>query len=325
MVKRNMTRTSKKQVHSKSKVQTKTRTKNTSKTRKIYRHKDHYHTSLSDTDYKKAKCAPNPGKTQAFSCYTEEALHKMRYIWNMRHPDCKIESTNAREIWNQLRDYIGETCSIESCWLKQKFIKNHLDEELLSYTFAPKRPDEWKRNPTEWLSSLDILAVMKQYERRYKCFNFIGPSPIDYDTHIYDGECVWEELCEFSLKDHIKNGKNKVGIIFNLDPHYLNGSHWVAVFINIKKKIIYYFDSYGEKSEAQIKKFMETVKKQGKSLGIDFTIKENSIRHQYSDSECGMYSLYFIIEMLKDKDPEYFLKNKIHDKEVMRLRKEYFN
>ena len=317
MVKRNMKRTSKKNIDSKKSSRM--------RTRKVYKHKNHYHKIVSDKDYKVAKCAPNPNNTQAFSCYTEGALHKMRDIWNMRHPDCKIESTDARDIWKKLRDYIGETCSIESCWLKQKFIKNHLDEELLSYTFAPNRPEEWSHNPTEWLSSLDILAVMKQYEKRYRCFNFIGPSPIDYDTHIYEGECVWEELCEFNLKKHIKEGKNKIGIIFNLDPHYLNGSHWVAVFINIKKQVIYYFDSYGEPSEPQIKKFMETVKKQGKQIGINFTIKENNIRHQFSDSECGMYSLYFIVEMLKDKDPEYFLNHRIHDKEVMNLRKEYFN
>ena len=44
---------------------------------------------------------------------------------------------------------------------------------------------------------------MKQYENTYKCFEFIGPSPIDYDQHLSYGECVWEELCKFSLKENI--------------------------------------------------------------------------------------------------------------------------
>ena len=38
-----------------------------------------------------------------------------------------------------------------------------------------------------------------------------------------------------------------------------------------------------------------------------------------------MYSLYFIIEMLKDTNVEYFLKNKIDDQEVFNLRNKYFN
>jgi len=40
-----------------------------------------------------------------------------------------------------------------------------VDSNLLNYTFAPKAPDDWKRKANEWLSSLDIEAVMKQYEK----------------------------------------------------------------------------------------------------------------------------------------------------------------
>lgn len=290
-----------------------------------YNHDGHKHVKISDEMYKNAKCAPKDDKQLDFTCYTTDSLYKMRNLWNSRHPDCKIENDTPRKIWEKLRDYIGETCNIESCWLKQHFIKNNLNSELLNYTFAPKSPEEWKKNPDEWLSSLDILAVMKQYEHKYKCFNFIGPSPIDYDTHFSDGECVWEELCEFSLLEHIKNNTYKIGIIFNLDPHYLNGSHWVSMFINCKNGKIIYFDSYGENSEPQIKKLMKNIKSQGKDIGIDFEIIENNKRHQYSDSECGMYSLYFIIEMLKDSNPEKFLKHRIDDKKVKALRKEYFN
>ena len=77
---------------------------------------------------------------------------------------------------------------------------------------------------------------MKQYEDAYDCFEFIGPTPIDFDDHMHDGRCVWEELCEFELEKEIREKKKKIGIIFNLDPHYKGGSHWVAMFINIKKK-----------------------------------------------------------------------------------------
>ena len=112
------------------------------------------------------------------------------------------------------------------------------------------------------------MDVMKQYENTYKCFEFIGPSPIDYDEHLAYGECVWEELCKFSLQDNIKRKKTKIGIIFNLDNHNQEGSHWVALFINIKKKEIYYLDSYGEKIPKQIKKFANKVITQANALNI---------------------------------------------------------
>ncbi len=50
---------------------------------------------------------------------------------------------------------------------------------------------------------------MKQYESAYKDFNFIGPTPIDFDSHKYDGSCVWGELCDFDLQTQIKNKKPK--------------------------------------------------------------------------------------------------------------------
>ena len=51
-----------------------------------------------------------------------------------------------------------------------------------------------------------IQSVLNQ---TYKNFEFIGPSPIDYDTHKLYGECVWEELCNFSLNEYIKKGRTK--------------------------------------------------------------------------------------------------------------------
>ena len=182
-----------------------------------------------------------------------------------------------------------------------------------------------KKTPDEWLSSVDILNVMKQYEAAHPNFEFLGPSPIDYDKHVLYGECVWEELCNFDIKRYIRRNVNKIGIIFNLDPHYKEGSHWVAVYIDIKKQHIYFFDSYGEPPHRQIKKFMNLVTRQGKSLDINFTQYENKKRHQYSDSECGMYCLYFIISLLEGTSFKTLKNKKLSDKTMLRLRKKYFN
>jgi len=289
---------------------------------KIHRHGNHTHKVKT---YKKDKCAPNPEKVGDFTCYTSKALLKMKELWNIRHPDCKIKGNNPKKIWEELKTVLGDVCERESCWLRQNFVNNNTDLDLLNYTFAPRKPAEWKTNPNTWLTSRDILAVMKQYEKYYSCFEFMGPSPIDYDTHMYDGECVWAELCEFNLKEQIKRGKKKIGIIFNLDPHYKGGSHWFACFIHIPKRKLYYFDSYGEPAEPQVLKLFKTIKEQGKTMNMDFEEVHNNLRHQYSNSECGMYSLYFIVEMLKDRTPEHFLKHRIDDTLVERLRKQYFN
>tara|TARA_B110000285_G_scaffold137225_1_gene153717 strand:- start:669 stop:1637 length:969 start_codon:yes stop_codon:yes gene_type:complete len=278
----------------------------------------------TDNHYKKVNCSPNPNKSE-FSCYTNDALFKMKTYWNARHQRDQISTNEPKKIWLELRENMGNSCDRESCWLRSKFMEGKVDNELLNYTFAPKSPDEWKRKPNEWLSSLDIESVMKQYEKYYRCFEFLGPSPIDYDHHKLYGECVWEELCHLNLSKMIKRNKNKLGIIFNTDPHYKNGEHWISMFVNIKKKFIVYFDSNGNEPPKQVKKLIHTIEKQGKQLGIDFKVHINKREHQKTDSECGMYSLYFIIQMLKDKDVTYFLENNIPDDEVYELRNKYFN
>tara|TARA_R110002074_G_scaffold101430_2_gene218974 strand:- start:627 stop:1541 length:915 start_codon:yes stop_codon:yes gene_type:complete len=285
------------------------------------RHKKHHH---NHDEKFKPQCSPNPNNKQ-YTCYSDEALAKMKNYWNARHPQDKISSNDTKEIWSFFKKAMSHICHRESCWLRSKFMTGKLNNELLNYTFAPSAPTIWKRNPDEWLSSLDIESVMRQYEKFYKCFEFLGPSPIDYDTHKLYGECVWEELCNFNLSEQIKRHKNKIGIILNTDPHYKEGAHWIAIFINIKNKTIVYFDSNGDEAPKEVNKLVKTIVNQGKQLGIDFQVKENKIEHQRTNTECGMYCLYFIIQMLKDKNLSHFLNNRIDDKEVFKLRNEYFN
>jgi len=278
----------------------------------------------------KLQCSPHSklNNKKDYSCLSDDILFKLRELWNIRHPDAMIHSKNPKIIWDSLNQYMNHICNKESCWLKQQFTNGSMLKEIKE-SFAPTHPEEWKINFNEWLSSVDIMNVMKQYEDAYKCFNFIGPSPIDYDTHKNNGECVWKELCEFNLSREIQKKITKIGIIFNLDPHYKSGSHWVSLFINIKKKEIYYFDSAGDKIPKQIMKLVDTITEQGTKLNtpIHFSFDQNHpIEHQFGNTECGVYSLFFIIYMLEDKISGNQLKKQIYkDKYIEQYRNIFFN
>jgi len=278
---------------------------------------------------KNLRCSPkDKSKINDFSCYTDKSLYKLRDLWNARHPDVVIETNNTKEIHSLLTKYLNKVCNKESCWLKQQFASENANE-LLVDSFAPESPHEWKRNPNEWLSSLEISAVMKQYEKAYKCYEFIGPTPIDFDkTKIY-GECVWEELCHLNLEQLIKNGKTKIGIIFNTDPHNKPGQHWISMFINIKTATIFFFDSVGDKAPKEILKLVKRIKKQGQLLNpkINFKFDQNyPVEHQYGDTECGIYSIFFIVHLLEDKLSGHYFKTHILKDEYMEsFRKIYFN
>jgi hypothetical protein len=277
--------------------------------------------------FKKLNCSPE-NKHNEYTCYSDSDLTKLKDMWNARHPDQPIKTTDSKQIWKQLKDYYASTCSKESCWVRQMTKNTKMEKELLD-AFAPESPKEWKKNPNEWLSSIDILKVMNQYEKKYKCFDFLGPSPIDYDTHKLYGECVWDELCHFNLEEQIKKGHTKFGVIFNLDPHYKGGSHWVSLFINVKKQTIFYFDSAGETIPVQIKKFVNMVTEQGHKLKtpINFSFNENHpIEHQYGNTECGIYSIFFVIHMLEDKITGHYMKNHVlKDEYMQQFRHVFYN
>ena len=322
-----------KHYRSRRKLHHKLRHKSRHKLRHKSRHKSPYYISLNNQKkykkskkYKKPQCSPSKSKKK-YSCYSNKSLHMLKQYWNSRHPDSKINTNDIHMIWSQLKNNMEDICDSEACWLRQKFIKENLNKELLNHTFAPKSPKLWKQRPNEWLTSVDIDKVMKQYEYAHKNFVFLGPSPIDFDHKKVYGQCVWEELCNFSLENYIKKGKTKIGVVFNLDPHYKEGSHWIALFIDVHKKYISFFDSNGDKIPKQIMNLVHRIQKQAKELNFSLHFTQNSPKeHQKGTTECGIYVLYFIINLLAHKkSPSYFKNHTITDDEMEVLRKKYFN
>ena len=84
--------------------------------------------------------------------------------------------------------------------------------------------------------------------------------------------------------------------------------------------MITFFDSTGSKITQEIQKFVDRIKDQGHKLNpkINFNYEDSGgTEHQYGNTECGIYSLFFIIHMLQDKTNESFYKNHIiSDKDV---------
>ena len=279
----------------------------------------------------KPTCSPSAQKTaHKDTCYTTEALYKMKNLWNARHKDDKITSNDNHVIWRSLRDRFAGVCDTEKCWMRQKFAEGKLSSDITSYTFAPPAPSSWKNKPNEWLTSTDINAVMKHFEKAYPNFAFIGPSPIDFDKHLMYGDCVWEELCRFDLKKMLKKRKKMIGVVFNTDPHTEDGEHWVSLFINMQAKpnpYVFYFDSNGDPVKDEIMVFANRVIEQGEQLNYDIKFYQNHPKeHQMEDSECGVYSLYMISEILTGrKNYRYFLDHSISDAEMEKFRHVYFD
>ena len=288
--------------------------------------------------FTKKNCSPiMKGKTvHKNSCLTSNVMFNLKKQYNHKYPEDPIRENTPASIWKLLKKKMT-TCQSEDCWLTE-LAEPDVKKRLERYAFSPKSPTSWKNDPNEWLTNHDINNVLGQYEYKYDSFEFIGPSFIDFNDKLGD-TCVDTEVCNLNIQEQMDNKKDKIGIIFNLDRHDQPGSHWVSLFIDLKDKFIYYFDSVGTKIPNRIYELVKNIQEQGTKLStkIDFKFIDNHLfEHQKSNTECGMYSLFFIITLLTNKvfsrpfngleeKLDFFKSNKIPDKKMEELRKKYYN
>lgn len=303
---------------------------------------------------RKALCNPiaRKNKITKGSCFVPSSVRLMKKHYNKNNPADPITSMNDKDILREIQLKANNDCKEDICLIK-KFVKNKRDSSMLkALLFPPKQPNEWTKDPDTWLTNFDIMNVLNQYEDTYKNFVFIGPSPIDYNAIVNKSRCVCKKLCNFQMKNYLAKTppKTKFGIVFNLDPHTKGGSHWVAMFIDLVDNFVFFFNSTGEKIPSRIEEFANEVISQGRENNIDLSFHQNkNVEHQKSNTECGMYCLYFIITMLiRKREINYDVENglmsggdeltkaelfnlfqgkhgKISDQHVFDKREEYFS
>lgn len=285
--------------------------------------------SKSKSDY---KCAPGL-KYEAGSCAKLYVLIELAKAYNLdaKNEDDKIKLSTNIETLNptkyklylvhEINKRVGDKCTTQKCWSQQEFIKNMEKgafEEFSKYTFRPNSP----QGQFAWLSTFNINATMAQYERKYGDFRFFGAVPIDF------ADLPELEASNIDYDYYIKNGIKKMGIIFNLDEHYKKGSHWVALYTDFEKFLILYFDSFAVKAGTRVRKLgrqqCEFMIKMGISCN-KIRSDYNKIQHQRKNSECGVYSMNFLIRMARGDDFDEVCKNVISDERINQCRRVYFD
>lgn len=219
-----------------------------------------------------------------------DEVKRLRSVYNKEHSgESAIPDGDPEVVWNALQRRLAAKCKT-----------GRAECIVASLLRRPKAPQEWALNRFEWLSSDDIDAIEKNYQDVFSDYFYVGSVPIDFDLKNETRECIVSTLCSMKIEELYKQGKQRIGIIVNTDPHDGPGQHWVAVFADIRPELEYprmtYFDSYAMTPEPEIKKLMKRWKEQWDKTGIHkqgMKLTYNKTRHQYKDSECGMYCLYF--------------------------------
>lgn len=289
------------------------------------------------------KCAPAKKYTDG-SCFTVESLKQIADHYNKKYGESIRITDEKKELVKQIEDKLKDKCSDQTCWLRQEFVRGIRDETLKN-TFRPKGPSDSK----EWLSNIDIDRVMEQYQDKYMDFCYLGTVPYDFEELPVLG------IDKLNFDKMISKGKNKIGMVINLDEHNKPGSHWVALYTDLKEKQIYFFDSFGKAPGKRIRKFATKIAKylyekefgediakkfkyivraQGKKEKFGGAVRKklnqvdvrfNKIQHQFENTECGVYSMNFIIRLLKGAETfDDITKNITKDSRMNQCRNVYF-
>lgn len=276
------------------------------------------------------KCAPSKKYTEN-SCFTLEHLISMAVSFNLiaakklHKPYIDIKE-NKKYLVKELTIRLQDICKDQLCWLEQDFVKSLKNNDIEKNTFLPKI----SQNKFVWLNTTNINEVMEQREKIHKDFKFIGTLPRDFDSkHLLQ---IYTKVPR-SYEDYNRlydSGFRRIGFIFNHDTSYQDGSHWVALFIDLEKSHIYYFDSFAEKPKKEIMMLIKrTAKWLYKKHGVDpnniiKTIDYNRIQHQRKNSECGVYSINFILRMVNGEKFEDITNTITSDDKINECRKVYF-
>lgn len=223
-------------------------------------------------------------------------------------PESIIQTTSKKKLWIELNNRFQIICNSEICWTNLDFVNliqdNTLRKKFKQFTFKPPPPS----HENSWLSNHDIEAVCKQYELSYPKFKFLGALPANFYKII-------------NFNSDMIHHYDSIGIVFNLDTYDQGGSHWVSFFIDNKQRTCEYFDSTGMSPNKYIKSFIIYLMS---NCCKNYTYHQNYTKHQYENSECGIYSIFFILSRLEGQTFSNLTTQPILDNKMRNFRKIYF-
>ena len=283
---------------------------------------NNYDINITEKD---RKCAPGI-VFDGISCMSLKVIIDAVKSYNMESTGNKIQLYDNFEMANPTKykkylmyklkkNIINEE---DQAALIDKSFTKHMKESnkitLEKYTFRPKSP----KGKFTWLNTTNINEVMDQYERKYKDFKFLGAVPIDFDDLPLLG------ISTINFQKLKMQGKTKLGFIFNLDKHNQPGSHWVALFVDLNKGWAAYYDSFSSAPSEEIRKLIRRIERYLKSIGKRGTYDYNKLVHQTDSYNCGVYSIDFILKMVKGVDFNDILTRRVTKQEMDKARQEYF-
>lgn len=250
-------------------------------------------------------------------------------------PDIKGSVCSRDHIVNAMRQFITEStgkpfngtkedtiktiskilgCDGESCVLSHSDFKGKIGANVAEQEKKLRMNPPGPYNSNALLNNFNIDHVLKLYTRKYPNFHHIPFKMIDFattetrDFNLANGVEAFkaQSLTFLNPKEHMTmQGKDCCGVVLNTDFSSGGGKHWFCLFFdfrNINHITLEYFNSSGNMPSAEVHQYMVKLRSKiymeyPKSECTIETVSNKQI--QFSQTECGVYSLYYIISRLE--------------------------
>jgi len=229
-------------------------------------------------------------------------------------------------------------CKSESCVLGKLegliVARGKGSEKLLREVLAKHFKSAGPRDTLDLTSNFDLDGTMSRWALEFPTF-------FPYPYAMMDFASERSALARWSVADVLAGEKTggrpmeSAGCILNTDVSSGRGKHWVCVFVDARNGrgtskanpvSVEYFNSAGNPPPREITRWMEETRDalvQARSCHIA-TCVVTSVKHQRSDTECGLYALFYIRARLEGRPVGAFEGERIPDADMTVFRRHVF-
>lgn len=249
----------------------------------------------------------------------------------------KAVKSDTQKLVDTLKTILGVKTEAE-IWKHREFIEFVGPEQANHYLenyYTPEGPS----NNTNLVSSININALMSQWN--HLCEKKFGRKFYGLPYQMADFATRRTQLAKIDIPDLMKKKYDSFGTVMNTDDSTGAGEHWYCLYGDLKHKgtkedpiVVEYFNSSGNKlgthggsrKYERIGIWLEELKHRLlRDHNIHMNIHTSAPRQlQFSNTECGIWSLCYIHARLSGHPPDYFNRKGISDSDMYEYRKYLF-
>jgi hypothetical protein len=256
-----------------------------------------------------SECSLISGKdsTTGESCISETAVAKIASSVGTETDVVKI----VEKLGCQNNPAGEQACVLE----RQKVLSEGEKQNELRRNFKIAGPTN-----VDLLNNINIDDTLKQWQLKFSKFHPYNFNMADYEEHN-------DSLATVDVAQLYKSGINTAACVINSDKYSGKGKHWMALFLDMRTTpcTAEFFNSSGNPPISSWVRWMDKCRVSLEGIGLQCEkIKVSDKVHQYSQTECGVYSLLYIWARLHGVKYSYFSQNRVPDQIMFEFRQHLF-